>query len=69
LQVQSGYVVKTVDTTLDWMYEGPSSGLAVQQSSEEYLLGKIYKPQAEKSNLNSLGIEYRRLLTKSNITY
>ena len=48
LQVASGQVVKTVDTTLDWMYEGPSAGIQAQQSSEEYLLGKIYKPQENK---------------------
>ena len=41
LQVASGQVVKTVDTTLDWMYEGPAA--AQQQSSEEYLLGKVYQ--------------------------
>eukprot|EP01035_Chromulina_nebulosa_P007177 gene7177-9691_t len=49
LQVASGQVVKTVDTTLDWMYEGPSAGIQAQQSSEEYLLGKIYKPQENKT--------------------
>jgi hypothetical protein len=43
LQVASGQVVKTVDTTLDWMYEGPAG--QAEQSSEEYLLGKIYKPK------------------------
>lgn len=43
LQAASGQAVKTVDTTLDWMYEGPSA--QKEQSTEEYLLGKIYKPQ------------------------
>ena len=46
LQVASGQVVKTVDTTLDWMYEGPAA--AQQQSSEEYLLGKVYQAKEEK---------------------
>jgi hypothetical protein len=32
------------------MYEGPSAELHAQQSSEEYLLGKIYKPQENKSS-------------------
>ena len=43
LQVKSGQAVKTVDTTLDWMYEGPAA--QTDQSAEEYLLGKIYKPK------------------------
>jgi hypothetical protein len=47
LQVESGHKVKTVDTSLDWMYQGPSSEVQKQQSSEEYLLGKIFKPKNE----------------------
>lgn len=47
LQVESGQKVKTVDTSLDWMYQGPSAELQKQQSSEEYLLGKIFKPKQE----------------------
>ncbi len=47
LQVQSGHKVKTVDTSLDWMYQGPSSEVQKQQSSEEYLLGKIFKPKGD----------------------
>lgn len=43
LQVANGHSVKAVDTTLDWMYEGPSAQQQ-EQTSEEYLLGKIYKP-------------------------
>lgn len=43
LQVASGQQVKVVDSTLDWMYEGPSAHQ--DQSTEEYLLGKMYKPQ------------------------
>ena len=46
LQVASGHVVKTIDTTLDWMYEGPlAQQEQQQQSSEEYLLGKVYQPK------------------------
>lgn len=43
LQVASGQAIKHTDTTMDWMYEGPSAQSA--QSTEEFLLGKIYKPQ------------------------
>lgn len=54
LQVASGQVVKTVDTTLDWMYEGPAA--AQQQSSEEYLLGKVYQAQeVNTTELHKLG--------------
>lgn len=55
LQVASGQAVKTVDTSLDWMYEGPAAQQA--QSSEEYLLGKIYKPQdaAPDADVQKLG--------------
>eukprot|EP01041_Mallomonas_annulata_P008703 gene8703-17984_t len=53
LQVSSGQVVKSVDTTLDWMYEGPSG--QAEQSTEEYLLGKIYKPKDnEKTDLHKI---------------
>lgn len=48
LQVKSGQAVKTVDTTLDWMYEGPAA--QTEQTSEEYLLGKIYKPKGAGDN-------------------
>lgn len=61
LQVASGQIVKTVDTTLDWMYEGPAG--QAEQSAEEYLLGKIYKPKAEQtSELKEVG---RCLFNKS----
>jgi hypothetical protein len=54
LQIQSGKTVKSVDTTLDWMYEG--AGSRVQQSAEEYLLGKVYKaPAEEQSDVHKLG--------------
>ncbi|KAJ1425282.1 hypothetical protein B484DRAFT_397966 [Ochromonadaceae sp. CCMP2298] len=47
LQAAQGQVSKTIDNSLDWMYEGPMSQAqqAVQaaQSSEEFLLGKIYQ--------------------------
>jgi hypothetical protein len=44
LQASQGIVHKTMDNSLDWMYEGPAAAAAAQkqQSSEEYLLGKIY---------------------------
>lgn len=45
LQAQYGQQVKNVDSSLDWMYEGPASGSVKQQQSEEYLLGKIYQPK------------------------
>lgn len=48
LQVASGQAVKTVDTTLDWMYEGPAA--QTTQSAEEYLLGKIYKSKEDPAN-------------------
>lgn len=52
LQVASGQIVKSVDTTLDWMYEGPS---AQAEQSAEYLLGKIYKPQGnEKTDIHKI---------------
>lgn len=47
LQAASGMAVKNLDTTMDWMYEGPSA--QQQQSAEEFLLGKVYKPAAEPS--------------------
>ena len=49
LQVKSGQAVKVVDTTLDWMYEGPAA--QTDQTSEEYLLGKIYKPKDTGENV------------------
>lgn len=42
LQVAHGQVVKTVDTSLDWMYEGPSASSVQSQQTEEYLLGKVF---------------------------
>lgn len=53
LQVASGQVVKTVDTTLDWMYEGPAA--QSEQTAEEYLLGKVYKPkEIDQTDLHKL---------------
>lgn len=49
LQAQQGQQSKYIDNSLDWMYEGPASGAVQQQQSEEYLLGKIYKPQENKT--------------------
>jgi hypothetical protein len=48
LQVASGQVVKNVDTSLDWMYEGPAA--QSEQTTEEYLLGKIFKPKDGSGN-------------------
>jgi hypothetical protein len=56
LQVASGQVVKNVDTSLDWMYEGPAA--QSEQSTEEYLLGKIFKPKDNSTNqLKEIGKE------------
>ena len=43
LQVQHGQTVKTMDSSMDWMYEGPAGAQAavMNQQSEEYLLGKF----------------------------
>ena len=54
LQAANGQTIKNVDTTLDWMYEGPASH--AEQSTEEYLLGKVYKPKEnEASDIHKLG--------------
>jgi hypothetical protein len=50
LQAASGHVVKIVDNTLDWMYEGPGAEKVQHQSTEDYLLGKTYKAKEEKSS-------------------
>lgn len=39
LQVQNGQKIKDVDSTLDWMYSGPSA--MQQESAEDYLLGNL----------------------------
>lgn len=43
LQVASGQSVKTTDTSMDWMYEGPAGHSMQQQqkATDEYLLGMI----------------------------
>lgn len=62
LQVASGQVVKNVDTSLDWMYEGPAA--QSEQSTEEYLLGKIFKPKDNSTNqLKEIGEEISPLLS------
>ncbi len=53
LQAKSGQVVKHVDNSMDWMYEGPASQMQQQQNTEEYLLGKVYKPKHETKELNA----------------
>ena len=35
-----------VDTTMDWMYEGPASQMD-KQAADDYLLGKVYKPKGD----------------------
>lgn len=55
LQAASGHVVKIVDNTLDWMYEGPAAEKIQQQSTDEYLLGKTYTAKEEKSELQKVG--------------
>ena len=42
--------VGAVDTTLDWMYEGPGSQAQAQQTSEEYLLGKIFQDKRKEES-------------------
>jgi hypothetical protein len=54
LQAAQGQVTKTIDNSLDWMYEGPMSSSQKQQSSEEYLLGKIYNGAADHSKVDPM---------------
>ncbi|RYH05559.1 hypothetical protein EON65_44365 [archaeon] len=51
LQAAQGQDVKNLDSSMDWMYEGPQASNARQQTqqSEEYLLGKIYKAPDSKT--------------------
>lgn len=51
LQAAHGQVTKTIDNSLDWMYEGPMSASQKQQSSEDFLLGKIYNSAADHSKV------------------
>lgn len=53
LQAASGQAVKTVDNSLDWMYQGPASQSEQVKQAEDYLLGKIFKPkQLESQSIN-----------------
>ena len=62
LQVDNGIAVKTTDSSLDWMYEGPAGQSVQQETAEQYLLGKIYKPKNEDTNdVKQLGTFYIRL--------
>lgn len=61
LQASQGHVAKQTDNSLDWMYEGPGGGSQVQKDSEEYLLGKIYKPQQSKTF--EVGVARKSLFT------
>eukprot|EP01039_Chlorochromonas_danica_P004892 gene4892-5361_t len=66
LQAQSqGTVHHSVDSSMDWMYEGPAASQASQQqkAAEEYLLGKIYKPQESKTF--ELGLPAAQLSSKT----
>ncbi len=49
LQAATGQTIQTIDTSLDWMYQGPQSEAIAQKEAEEYLLGKIYKGKEEKT--------------------
>lgn len=61
LQVASGHVVKIVDNTLDWMYEGPGAEKIEQKSNEDYLLGKTYQPKEETtSDLHKVGKKMKK---------
>ena len=63
LQAAHGQVTKTIDNSLDWMYEGPmSSAQKQQQSSEEFLLGKIYNAGSDrlKTEINTGNVSYFR---------
>ena len=57
LQVASGQVVRNTDTTMDWMYEGPAA--QQQQFGEDYLLGKVYKPDAGGGSATA-GVDLRK---------
>ena len=59
LQAKSGQVIKHVDNSMDWMYEGPASQIQQQQNAEEYLLGKIYKPKGNTDPLESYKSQYK----------
>ncbi|OQR81653.1 pre-mRNA-splicing factor CWC25 [Thraustotheca clavata] len=39
---------------VDWMYEGPMAASQAERTAEDYLLGKEYKPEAEKNELKQL---------------
>ena len=51
-----------IDNSLDWMYEGPAAALRQKESSEEYLLGKIFKKKDQDNGatqiLNAGAIQY-----------
>lgn len=57
LQAAHGQKVQNVDTSMDWMYEGPAAAQAAQkqQDAEAFLLGKIYKPETKTFDLNVPG--------------
>jgi hypothetical protein len=51
LQAEAGIGKKRTEK-LDWMYEGPMSGVVDAQESEEYLLGKAFEPKAVTEEVN-----------------
>lgn len=52
MQADAG-IGKAVTEKLDWMYEGPMSGGAVDaQQADEYLMGKAYEPKAAVAEVN-----------------
>mmetsp|Transcript_16946 Transcript_16946/g.16297 ORF Transcript_16946/g.16297 Transcript_16946/m.16297 type:complete len:183 (+) Transcript_16946:228-776(+) len=50
MQVTAGHVIKVVDNTLDWMYEGPAAEKVKDKAAEDYLLGKTYQAKEEKTS-------------------
>ena len=51
LQVANGQKIKNADSSLDWMYQGPSAQSEKEKATEEYLLGKVFKPKKSESNI------------------
>ncbi len=68
LQIASGQVVRNRDTTMDWMYEGPA-GQEQQQTTEEYLLGKIYKPPSDGIEAKTSMFIFIYSLSDSNVLF
>jgi hypothetical protein len=70
LQAATGQTIQTIDTSLDWMYQGPQSEAIAQKEAEEYLLGKIYKGKEEKTiDLNVPGNTFPFILCLSHCPF